>query len=128
MENFGRGMGFTSCLRWRPEEDRARDLLRGIRVPVGQQGIEEEQAGADHHTRVGDVEVRPVVAEDVDLDEIDNRTIDNTIVNITESPAANEGEGDGGHVDPVAETDHEDQHDQGRERGESDQAPPDGVG
>ena len=43
--------------------------FRGL---LREQGIEEEKAGASDDGAVGDVEVRPVVGEDVDFNEVDD--------------------------------------------------------
>jgi hypothetical protein len=39
---------------------------------LGAQHFDEQEAGADADGRVGNIEVRPVVVDDVDLEEVDD--------------------------------------------------------
>ena len=71
----------------------------------GQQGIEEEQAGADDHAGVGHVEVGPVVAEDVDLDEVDDRAVGDAVVDVAQRAAQNERQSHGREADAIAQAD-----------------------
>ena len=41
-------------------------------MTFGQQGVDEKEAGTDDDGAVGDVEVGPVIAEDVDFYEVDD--------------------------------------------------------
>ena len=67
--------------------------LLALRAPlsggvwVREQRIEEEQAGAGDDGGVGHVEVGPVVGEDVDLNEVDDRAIDDAVVNVADCAA-----------------------------------------
>ena len=66
---------------------------------LGQQGIEHQQAGAGHDGAVGHVEVRPVIGEDVDLDEVDDRAVGDAVVDVADGAAQYQGQGDGGERD-----------------------------
>jgi len=48
----------------------------------GEEGIEEQKAGAYDDGTVGYVEVGPMIAEDVDLNEVDDRTVEDSIVEV----------------------------------------------
>ena len=74
-----------------------------------QQRVEEEQAGAGHNRGVGNVEVGPVIAEDVDLDEVDHGAVDDAVVDVAEGPAKDERKSHGGKRDAIAEADHGDE-------------------
>lgn len=93
-----------------------------------QEGIEEQETRTDDDGAVGDIEVGPVVAEDVDFNEVDDRAVDDAIVQVAESATKNEGEGNRGDVDSAAEADEGNQNCEGRNSGKGDQAPADGVG
>ena len=69
----------------------------------GQQRIEEKEAGADDDGTIGHVEVGPVIAEDVDLNEVDDRAVEDSIVEVAESSPKHQGEGNGGETDLTAE-------------------------
>ena len=77
-----------------------------------QQGIEQEQAGSGDDGGVGYVEVGPMIGEDVDLNEVDHRAVDDAVVDVAEGAAEDEGKGDGGEGDVVAEADESDENDE----------------
>src|SRR5580704_3662723 len=57
--------------------------------------FDEEEACADDDAAVGCVEVRPVVGVDVDLEEVDDVVVADTVVEVAEGSAEDEGEGYG---------------------------------
>ena len=77
-------------------------LARGL--AVRQQRIKQQHAGAGDDRGVGHVEVGPVIAEDVDLNEVDDRAVENAVVNVAERAAENERESDGRERELAAET------------------------
>src|SRR6185503_648561 len=76
---------------------------------AGQERVEEEEAGADDDAAVGYVEVGPVVAEDVDFDEVDDRAIADAVVEIADGAAEDESQGNGGEVHAAAQADESDE-------------------
>ena len=66
-----------------------------------------------------------MVAEDVDLNEVDDRAVEDAVVDVAEGASQNQREGDGGEAEAVAKADEGDEHgDQEHER-EADQDPAD---
>lgn len=62
----------------------------GLRL--GPKDLDQQKAGADDDAAIGNVEVRPVVVDNVDLEEVDNVVIPDAVVEIAESSAENESE------------------------------------
>src|ERR1019366_3869238 len=93
-----------------------------------QEGIEEQEAGAGDDGTVGYVEVGPMVGEDVEFDEVDDRSVDDAVVDIAERARKDEGQSDGRNVDAIAEPHQGDENDQGGEDREGNQAPADRIG
>ena len=52
-----------------------------------QEGVEQQQACAGDDGAVGQIEVGPVVPEDMDLNEVDDRSIGDAIVEVSQSAA-----------------------------------------
>ena len=63
---------------------------------VGAEDFEQQEAGADDDAGVGDVEVGPVVVDDVDFEEVDDVVEADAVVEVAEGSAEDEGERDGG--------------------------------
>ncbi len=99
-----------------------------VRAFFGEQGIEEQEAGADDDGTVGHIEVGPVVAEDVDLNEVDDGAVDDAIVEVAERSAEHQGEGGGGEGDSAAEADQGDEDGDCGDGGKGNESPADGVG
>ena len=69
-------------------------LARGL--AMRQQRIKQQHAGAGDNGGIGHVEVRPVIAEDVDLNEVDDLAVaQNAVVDVAERAAENERESNG---------------------------------
>ncbi len=64
----------------------------------------------------------------MDLDEVDDRTVSDAVVDVAESSGKDQRQRNGGEREAVAEAHHDDQNSQRGERGEADQRPADGVG
>src|ERR1039458_2985218 len=105
-----------------------RTLFGGRRRLSWEQGVEQKQACAGDDGGVGQVEVGPVVGEDVDFNEVDDRAVEDAVVDVAEGSGKNEGEGDGPEGEAVAEADHGNEDDQGCQKREADQGPADRVG
>ena len=58
--------------------------------------FDEEEAGSDDDAAVGDVEVGPVVVDDVDFEEVDDVGEAEAVVEVADGSAEDEGEGDAG--------------------------------
>ena len=57
----------------------------------GEQGVEQKEAGSDDDGTIGHVEIGPVIAKDMDFDEINHGAVDDPIVQIAKSPAEYQG-------------------------------------
>ena len=77
-------------------------------VFLGEEGVEEEQTGADDNGGVGDVEVGPVIAEDVDFEEVDDGGEADAVVVVADGAAEDEGQGDVGQCEARAEANERD--------------------
>ena len=95
---------------------------------LGTEDFEEEEAGADDDAGVGDVEVGPVVVVDLHGEEVDDVVEADAVVEIAEGSAEDEGKGDRGQRDVAAGAPEQDEHDDGGDDGEADQADADPVG
>src|SRR3569833_1193583 len=100
----------------------------GLRLLVREEGVEEEEAGADDDAAVGHVEVGPVVAEDVDLDEVDDGAVAEAGVEIAYGAAEDESESHGCEAEAAAEADERDEDGDAGDGGEGDESPANGVG
>jgi hypothetical protein len=78
----------------------AKELAR--LVPFWQKRIEQEETGADDNGGVGYVEVREVIAEDVDFNEVDDRAVKDAVVYVAQSAGKDEREGDSGEGESIA--------------------------
>ena len=62
-----------------------------VRSGLGAEDFYEEEAGADDDAAVGDVEVGPVVAPvgefEVDFEEVDDRSVDEAVVEVADGSA-----------------------------------------
>src|ERR1017187_1630195 len=89
---------------------------------LGTEDFEQEEGGADDDAGVGDVEVGPVVVVDLHREEVDDMVEADTVVEIAECSAEDEGEGDGGESDGPASAPEESEDDECGGDGESDEA------
>ena len=99
----------------RPENNRL-GLLHfnggALRFLAGKEGVEDEQACADDDAAVGYVEVGPMVAEDVNFDEVDDGAIADAVMQIADRAAKDQGESDSSETDAAAESNKRDQYSQ----------------
>src|ERR1700733_4123051 len=90
--------------------------------------FDEEETGADDDAAVGCVEVRPVVGVDVDLEEVDDVVVADTVVEVADGSAEDEGEGYGADRYGAADSPEHGQEDEDGEDGEGDENIADGDG
>ena len=93
-----------------------------------QQGIEQEHAGSGDYGGVGDVEVGPMVGEDVDFNEVDDRAVEEAVVDVAEGAAQDERKCYGDQSDVVTEPDQKGEDDECGKECKADQRPMDQVG
>ncbi len=77
---------------------------------------------------IGNVEVRPMIAEDVDFNEVDDRAVEEAVVHIAESAAQDECQGYGDEGEVVTEPDENDKDYESSKECKADQSPVNEVG
>ena len=86
-----------------------------------------QEAGSDDDAGVGYVEVGPVVVDDVDFEEVDYMAEAEAVVEVGQSSAEDEGEGDRGEREGAAGApEHDEDDDRGEDR-EDNEADADSV-
>src|SRR3954467_5289891 len=61
---------------------------------LGAEDFYEEEASSDDDAAVGDVEVGPVIVDDVNLNEVDDVVVADAVVEVADGTAEDEGERD----------------------------------
>src|SRR6516164_5428536 len=100
---------------------------RGGPFLFAQERVEKEEAGAGDDGAVGHIEVRPMISEDVNLNEVDDRAVSDAVVEVAKRATENQRQRPRCEREAVAEADHGDQNGGGSQRRKRDQAPADCV-
>ena len=95
---------------------------------AGQERVKKEQTSSYDDAAVGHIEVGPMVAEDVDLDEVDDGAVADAVVEIADGAAEDESKRDGGEAETTAEANECDEDSELGDGGEGDESSANGVG
>ena len=95
---------------------------------LGAQHFDEQEAGSDADGGVGDVEVGPVIVDDVDLEEVDDVGEAHAVVEVAERAAEDEREREADERELAAELPEQNEHDDDGEDREGDEQIAHGCG